>query len=79
VDSIETAHVADAIERTNASLETLSLADDLAGFGYDDAAAMAADMLGRFPAVRDAVAGYIAGTVTEAALDAAVGNAMVNF
>jgi hypothetical protein len=67
-DSIQLAHTADAIERVNGDA-----AD------YDTTADMAAAMLTRFPAVRAASAGYVAGTVSQPALDGAVLDALAAF
>jgi len=67
-DSVQLAHVADAIERVGGD------AGD-----YDETADMAAAMLGRFPAVRTAAAGYVAGSVKRAGLDDAVLGALQAF
>lgn len=70
VDIILTAHVADAIERVGG---------EFGEFGYDTAADMAAHMLDRFPAVREAAEGYVAWRVAESVLDSAVLDALAEF
>lgn len=67
-DAIHLAHVADAIERVNGD-----------STDYDTSADMASAMLTRFPAVRDAAAGYAAGTTGRPALDSAVLDALAAF
>ena len=67
-DSVQLAHVADAIDRVGGD-----------NAGYDETADMAAQMLTRFPAVREAVAGYVAGFVDQARLDSAVLDALAAF
>jgi ribosomal protein L37E len=69
-DSVHVAHVADAIDRVGG---------DRAGFGYDETAAMADDMLWRFPAVYAAVTGYVADAIGRPALDDAVLDALAAF
>jgi hypothetical protein len=69
-DSVELAHVADAIERVGG---------DNQAFGYDEAAGMAAEMLDRFAHVREAAAGYVAGIVDQYGLDDAVLDALAGF
>lgn len=71
-DSVHLAHVADAIDRMDG---------DVAGFGYDETADMAAHMLDRFPAVRTAAAGYAAGDprYNQGELDSAVLDALAEF
>ena len=68
VDSIQLAHVADAIDRVGGD-----------SAGYDETASMAAEMLTRFAAVREAAAGYTAGTVGQSGLDCAVLDALAAF
>jgi hypothetical protein len=70
VDSILIAHVADAIERVGG---------EAGQFGYDAAADMAAHMLDRFPAVRDAAAAFAYGNGAQGALDSAVSDAVAEF
>jgi hypothetical protein len=69
-DSIELAHVADAIERAGG---------DNRAFGYDEAAGMAAEMLDRFAHVREAAAAYAAGATDRRDLDNAVLDALAGF
>jgi hypothetical protein len=68
-DSIQLAHVADAIDRVRGD------ASD-----YDQTADMAAVMLTRFPAVREAAAGYAACVpLSQQTLDDAVLDALAAF
>jgi hypothetical protein len=67
-DSIQLGHTADAIERVNGD------ATD-----YVTTADMAAQMLTRFPAVRETSAGYAAGSIGQPALDSAVLDALAGF
>lgn len=68
--SIQMAHVADAIE---------SVGGDHEGFGYEEAADMAAVMLQRFPVLRDVAARFAAGKATQAELNSAVLDALQGF
>ena len=70
MDSIQMAHVADAIDRVSG---------DHALFGYDETADMAADMLQRFPVVRGVAARFAAGVASQRELDDAVLGALAEF
>jgi hypothetical protein len=69
-DSIQLAHVADAIGRVGG---------DARAAGYDETADMAGEMLDRFAAVREASADYAAGSIDRRALDSAVCDALAAF
>ena len=70
MDSIHMAHVADAIE---------SAGGEFGEFGYDEAAGMAADMLQRFPAVREVAARFTDGKASQQELNGAVLSALAEF
>jgi len=68
MDSVQVAHVADAIGRVGGEVPDTETGAD-----------MATAMLTRFPAVRGAAAGYAAGSIGQPALDSAVLDALAAF